>query len=97
MLAGVEPVDIVDEEVVAILDVDANHGLLGERVLGQLQVMQVPAGDGRHVVPAGSTVIVKKMLRIRIFFHLDLDETLSLFAVFNFKKGGITVHTKETM
>ena len=60
MLAGVEPVDIVDEEVVAILDVDANHGLLGEGVLGQLQVMQVPAGDGRHVVPAGSTVIVKK-------------------------------------
>jgi hypothetical protein len=50
MLAGVEAVHVVDEEVVPILHVDANQGLLGEGELGQPQVVQVAAGDGWHVV-----------------------------------------------
>ncbi len=50
MLAGVEAVHIVDEEVVPVLHVDANQGLLGEGELGQTQVMQVAARDGWHVV-----------------------------------------------
>jgi len=50
MLAGVEAVHVVDEEVVAVLHVDANQGLLGEGELGQPQVVQVATRDGRHVV-----------------------------------------------
>ncbi len=51
MLAGVEAVHVVDEEVVPVLHVDANQGLLGEGELGQPQVVQVAARDGWHVVP----------------------------------------------
>jgi hypothetical protein len=50
MLAGVEAVHVVDEEVVPVLHVDANQGLLGEGELGQPQVVQVAARDGWHVV-----------------------------------------------
>jgi hypothetical protein len=50
MLAGVEAVHVVDEEVVPVLHVDSNQGLLGERELGQPQVVQVAARDGWHVV-----------------------------------------------
>jgi hypothetical protein len=50
MLAGVEAVHVVDEEMVPVLDVDANQGLLREGELGQPQVVQVAARDGWHVV-----------------------------------------------
>ncbi len=50
MLAGVETVHVVDEEVVPVLHVDANQGLLGEGELRQPQVVQVAARDGWHVV-----------------------------------------------
>jgi hypothetical protein len=50
MLAGVEAVHVVDEEVIPVLHVDANQGLLGEGELGQPQVVQVAARDGWHVM-----------------------------------------------
>ncbi len=50
MLAGVEAVHVVDEEVVPVLHVDSNQGLLGEGELGQPQVVQVAARDCWHVV-----------------------------------------------
>jgi hypothetical protein len=50
VLAGVEAVHVVDEEVVPVLHVDANQGLFGEGELGQPQVVQVAARDGWHVV-----------------------------------------------
>jgi hypothetical protein len=50
MLAGVEAVHIVDEEVVPVLHVDANQGLFGEGELCQPQVVQVAARDGWHIV-----------------------------------------------
>lgn len=47
----VEAVDIFDEEMVAVFDVDVQHGLLGERVLGKVQVVKSATGNGRHLVP----------------------------------------------
>lgn len=43
--------NIIDQKVIPVLDIDPEQGLSGEAELGELKVVQVPAADGRHVVP----------------------------------------------
>ena len=45
------PVHIIDQKVIPVLDIDPQQGLSGEAELSKLEVVQVPAADGRHVVP----------------------------------------------
>ncbi len=49
-VSHVEPVDVLDDKVVPVLDVDADEGLFGEGVLGVLHVVQVAGRDGWDVV-----------------------------------------------
>ena len=54
--ARVEPVDVLHEESVPVLDVDTQQTLLGEGVLGKPEVVQVAAGDGGDVVAVVAVV-----------------------------------------
>ena len=42
---------IIDQKVIPVLDIDPQQGLAGEAELSELEVIQVPAADSRHVVP----------------------------------------------
>ena len=49
VLAGVEAVHVLHQEVVTVLHVDPQQRLLGEGILGEPEVVQVSARDRGHV------------------------------------------------